>query len=163
MKCELCDNDIGDVIVSLSIRQPNGRLNTLACLKCAEQSPAYCKEHGRPHLGFGDGTTACMVCVEKMVRKNKDSAPIILKNLEKELPPEEFDRLFKWAFLCQKLTGNAYPTCVLRGIITKALRNHSIIKEVIREIIDKKSVDPILGLLLKDEYGPDTGPGYWLK
>jgi hypothetical protein len=56
-------------IVILPKRKPDGCLDTLSCLECARKSGIYCLRHNRPHLGFEDGSTACVLCVEEAVEE----------------------------------------------------------------------------------------------
>lgn len=69
MRCEICGQD-PEMIVLLPKRQPDGRLNTLACESCSKESGMYCQKHQRPHLGFEDETTACISCIEEMLEKD---------------------------------------------------------------------------------------------
>jgi len=66
----MCRGDIGDVLIRLPIRQPDGALNTLVCESCAEKSDVYCLTHKRSHLGFVDETTICTLCVEEILEKD---------------------------------------------------------------------------------------------
>lgn len=145
MNCELCKKDIGDVIVSLPIKKPDGCLNTMACLECAEESSAYCKKHKRPHLGFADDdTTACMICIEEMIARERSKEAYIFNRLKEALPLEDLKYLLEWADLAASITGNSRLTCILRDIVTKALRRQVSIEEIVKQILQTKSVDVIL-------------------
>lgn len=148
MKCELCGKDIGEIVVSLPLKRPTGCLNTLACLKCAENSPAYCKKHNKSHLGFIDDTTACIGCIEEMVAENRHKETIIWNVLRQKLPTEEFERLSEWATASSLITGNSQRTCILRAIATRAKRSNQSIEEVLEKIIEAKSVESILPLVV---------------
>lgn len=148
MKCEVCGKDIGDIVVSLPLKKADGCLNTLACLECAEKSPAYCKKHRKPHLGFIDDTTACIYCIEEMVAENRHKETRIFSNLREHLPIEEFNRLLEWSFASSSITGNSQKTCILRAIVTKAKRNNQSIEEVLEKIIETKSIESILPLVV---------------
>lgn len=69
MKCEMCGGD-PNLIVLLPKRQPDGKLVTLACEGCSIESGMYCQKHERPHTGFTDETTACVLCIEDVVKEN---------------------------------------------------------------------------------------------
>ncbi len=69
MNCEICGAD-PETIVLLPKKQPDGRLNTLACISCSIESGLYCQKHNRPHLGFDDGTTACIPCIEEILERD---------------------------------------------------------------------------------------------
>lgn len=77
MKCEMCGRD-PDLIVLLPKKQPGGNLVTLACEGCSNKSGMYCQKHGQPHIGFEDETTACMRCIEDIVRENGERIAGIL-------------------------------------------------------------------------------------
>ena len=145
MNCELCQRDRDGVVVVLPIRQKNGVLCTMACLECAESSSAYCTDHQKPHMGFkGDDSTACMLCINETVQNNLQLEDSIFQKLQGELPPDELERLLKWAEFSAGITGNTKPTCILRAIVTKALRVNQNIQEVIEHIIESKSASFIL-------------------
>ena len=147
MKCEICGKDSAEVFVILAIKKPDGCLNTIACLECAEKSPAYCKKHQRPHLGFADdGTTACALCIEKMVAEKEPEEVNILKSFQKKLPPNERRRLLEWAEVSAPITGNSKGICTLRAIATKALREKKNFEEIVEKIVDEKSVNCVLPL-----------------
>lgn len=145
MKCEICKNDIGNTIVLLPIKKPDGCLDTIACLKCAENSSTYCKKHKRPHLGFADDdTTACILCIEEVVAEKRSQEISIFNTLKEHLPPGEWEDLVEWADLSSSITGNSQATCVLRAITTKALRLNVLVDKIITQILETNSVDVIL-------------------
>jgi len=144
MECEECGKE-SDIFVLLPARKSNGSLNEMVCHDCALASSAYCQKHQIPHLGFiDDATTACRVCIEEMVTKNKAGAKKIYLLLETELPFEEIENLNDWAQGASLITGDSMTVCILRAVITKALRLSVDIDEVIKRIIGAKSVDLIL-------------------
>jgi len=69
MRCEICRKD-PETIVLLPLKQPDGRYNTFACMECSLESGHYCGKHDRPNLGFEDGTSACIKCVEEIVESD---------------------------------------------------------------------------------------------
>jgi NAD-dependent SIR2 family protein deacetylase len=144
MTCELCGDPSLQLILVLPLKRPNGNLNTMACLKCAEESSAYCKKHKRIHLGFLDGTTACPLCTEEMVKERISEKGRIFNTLKQGLPPKEFNDLLEWADFSRAVTGNLRATCVLRSLASKALRTQKSIDEVIKQIISEKSAKSIL-------------------
>ncbi|MBU1876992.1 hypothetical protein KKA72_01425 [Patescibacteria group bacterium] len=145
MKCEIC-GETRDIVILLPIKTGGGRFDALACLKCAESSSTYCKIHKRPHLGFSDGTTACMNCIQEMVIENEQRYSDILTQLQEHLPNKEFNRLIEWAITVSQITEYCQLICVLRAIVTKAQRNNQSIKEVFQKIVEDKSVESILPL-----------------
>ncbi len=145
MKCEICGKNSVEVFVILPIKKPDGCLNTIACPECAENSSAYCKKHGRPHLGFSDDdTTACAMCIEEMVAEKIPEEVNIFKRFQKNLPPAERHRLLKWAEDFAPVAGDSKGVCTLRAIATKALREKKSFEEVVERIINEKSVSYIL-------------------
>ncbi len=144
MECEICQQDIGDIMVILPIRRGDGALNILACLGCAKKSSAYCLKHDKPHLGFEDGSTACRECIEELVAEKKFQENFFSLTLENELPDKELNRLLFWASEAAALTCNFPNTCILRALATKALRSKQTIEKVIEEMVKIKSVSIIL-------------------
>lgn len=144
MNCGVCGKDIGKVIVNLPLKKADGSLSTLVCLKCAQKSSLFCKKHQKPHIGFSDGTTACIYCIEEMVAKNQEKRDIIANELQEKLPQEELKRLMEWATESSSKTCSNVNTCILRVVVTKAKRNNQSIKEVLKNTIEAKSVKCLL-------------------
>lgn len=69
MHCELCGKE-PQTFVLMPIRGKRGALETIGCMPCAISRGVYCEKHDRPHLGFEDGTHACVVCIEHDVIAN---------------------------------------------------------------------------------------------
>jgi len=144
MKCEKCGGD-SDTFVSLPARKLDGSLNKIVCHGCVLVSSAYCKKHQMPHLGFSDDeTTACRICIEEAVAENRGKAEKIYFAIKTELPPEEIDELDDWVQDVSSITGNSTAVCVLRGVATKAFRLGIGIDDVVKKIIETKSVNLIL-------------------
>ena len=146
MSCELCGQDIGDTIVYLPLKKADGSLTTVACLKCAKSSPAFCKKHEKPHLGFVDHTTACIDCIEEIVAENRHQETHIFNTLVEKFPKEEYERILEWANILSSITHDSIKTCMLRAIATRAKRSNQSITEVLEEIVENKSVEHILPL-----------------
>lgn len=145
MDCELCRKDIGDVIVLLPIKKPDGRLSILTCLECAKKSSAYCQKHERPHIGFaGDNTTACLICVEEEVGRRKLEADSIFDRIKEVLSQEELEDLSGWVRVSSFITGDSEAVSILRAIATRAARFQISIDEVVEQILKAKSLDIIL-------------------
>jgi len=145
MKCEICGEESAEVFAILAIKKPDGCLNTIACLKCAKESPAYCNKHQRPHLGFADDdTTACPLCIEGMAAEKEPAEADIFRKFQKELSEKERRRLLNWAEDSASVTGNSKGVCTLRAIATKALRERKSFEEIVERIITEKSVGCIL-------------------
>jgi hypothetical protein len=144
MNCGVCGKDIGKVIMNLPLKKADGSLSTLVCLKCAQKSSLFCKKHQKPHIGFSDGTTACIYCIEEMVAKNQKKRDIISNELREKLPQEELERLMNWATKSSSKNGSNVNTCILRLIATKAKRNSQSIEEVLKNTIEAKSVKCLL-------------------
>jgi hypothetical protein len=140
MTCELCHREPNHLVI-LPLKGADGNLNTIACLHCAEQSPAYCQKHRIPHLGFLDQSTACIKCIDELVESKKAEATAILELLKKNLPKKELQNLLTWAD--HPLVGPR-ETCVLRFLATKALRSGKTIDDVLRQVIEEKSVESIV-------------------
>ena len=145
MDCGLCGKDIGNVIVLLPIKKPDGCLSVLACLKCAKKSSAYCQKHKGPHTGFvGDNTTACLICVEEEVRRRKLEAESIFSKIKEVVTPKDLEELADWMEISSLITGDSEAVSVLRAIATRAARFQISIDEVVEQILKAKSLDIIL-------------------
>lgn len=145
LNCELCGDKDPNPLIILSKKQPNGALQTLACEECAEKSDIYCKVHKRPHLGFVDDTTACIVCVEETVREHfagaEETMRKILALLDNE---EEKEELFGLIEPLSILTRTTQAGCVLRFVVTRALRLRLTIDAVIEEVMRTRSIRTLL-------------------
>jgi len=144
MKCERCGND-SDKLVLLPTKKSDGSLNEIACYDCALISFAYCEKHQMPHLGFiDDETTACRLCIEEMIIANKTKAEEMHSIFMTELPPEKIKDLGDWAQDVSFITGDLMAVCILRAVVTKALRLGVDIDDIVKEIIKEQSVNLIL-------------------
>lgn len=145
MACEICGRTDSRVEVILPIKQPDGRLETMACLGCAEESSAYCLKHERPHIGFADDkTTACVLCIEETVASKTTEADKIFKALRDNLPQEEATKLELWAKESSFITEDSLAISVLRFLATKALRLKTTVEKIEKQILRAKSVELIL-------------------
>jgi len=140
MTCEECGKETNRLVI-LPLKSANGNLNKIVCLDCAKKSPAYCKKHQSPHLGFMDGSTACVKCIEALVESEMPTAESTLNFLKANLPPKEFENLLEWAD--QPLVG-PQETCVLRFLATKALRSNKTVSDVLWKIVADQSVYSIV-------------------
>ncbi|TRZ64489.1 MAG: hypothetical protein D4Q79_01395 [Spirochaetia bacterium] len=145
MKCELCGKDIGETIVLLPIKKTDGTLSTMACLDCVENSPAYCKKHGRPHLGFmGDDTTACILCIEELTAEKENEEMSVFNEILEAIPLEKRKRLLDYAITISSIKYECEATSVLRAVATKALRLKKTVEEIVIQIVNEKSAESIL-------------------
>lgn len=143
LECNACGKDADEFVV-LSVKREDGSLVSIVCVSCAENSPEYCKKHDRPHMGFMDGTTACLSCIEETITKKESQGFNVWGLFKEKLPAEELFQLLDWADFSALITGNSKERCVLRAVVTKALRNNQEIEEVIREVLEEKSISSIL-------------------
>ena len=97
MNCEVCGNESKEYAL-LPIRQPDGKLNTIACLDCSIESGVYCTRHNSPHVGFYDETTACRRCIDDLTRDygEKIAGTFAAKVFESELRDQIQDDINAW-------------------------------------------------------------------
>lgn len=144
--CEICGGKMDDLIVMLPIRQLDGSYETLACLNCAEQSGVYCLIHGRPHIGFEDETTACLVCIEEKVRD--EGSKVIVEFFQRIKDSTQKEDIFKglesWSnFLSTEMGLSDQSENVARAIITAAFRFNKSSQEIIDQV-SKEGLDLII-------------------
>lgn len=146
MECGLCGMDIGNDIVMLPTKQSDdGGYIMFVCLQCAEKSVAYCKKHGRPHLGFvDDETTACAACIEEEIVAHGPREHYFVQKIWAALPLKKSEGLLNWAMVCSALTKERLGTCILRALVTRAMRIGKTCEEVADEIVAAKSAETIL-------------------
>ncbi len=145
MNCEICGVKDVDLSILLPIKKEDGSLNTMACLKCAEESDAYCMDHERPHTGFSDSDeTACLACVEQAVFRNRFDAAGIFAKIRKSLNPDHLNRLQEWARVLSEAIDDTLEACVLRALTTKAVRLDIDIDEMVAQVAESHSIDQIL-------------------
>lgn len=135
--CEIC-GDPADVINLLPIKQPDGKLDTLACTSCAQESGVFCNIHQRPHLGFADGTTACKVCIDDQVEAD---TPEIASNFFREIDESPHKKkvlkeLKEWSEALEAF-GLPYETNVTRAVVTVALRLKKTTEEIIKQVCEE--------------------------
>lgn len=144
MNCELCGKDANTYVI-LPIKKGDGSLITITCLRCAAQSPAYCRRHQTPHLGFaGDDTTACRLCIEEMVEALKASAGATYVELQVALSPNTFEEIQEAVAASSSITGDDEQISLLRFIVTKSLRTGKTIEEIVGELLQQNSAGVIL-------------------
>lgn len=142
MDCQICGKENSRVFVFLPIIQPNGSLVTVACIKCAKKSKAYCKKHETPHIGFEGGSTACIKCIEESILDLLSKSDEYVARLEQSLPEYEFNRLTYWSNdFSSLLDGNHL---ILRALVTYSFRFGVSIENVVTDIIKEQSVDEIM-------------------
>ncbi len=134
MNCELCQKPDPETIVMLPIPRENGSLVTMGCVECAEKSTAYCKKHAHTHLGFEDGSTACVHCVEELIQTHTAQADEIRDQLMAGLPADQKEILDEDADVSANLTGSTRSIAVLRFVAAKAQRCDESINEVVRKV-----------------------------
>ena len=145
MKCEICKKSIGGVIVILPIIQPDGKLDTLACEKCAHDSKAYCIKHDRPHVGFSDGSTACLWCIEEVVKVNTVNAISVSNHIKDVLPEDQVDELDEAAEAAAAVRGCTEDIAILRFIASATVRSgKKNISDKLNEVLNSRSVKCIL-------------------
>lgn len=143
LECNACGKE-ANKFVALPVKRKGGNSVSIMCVACAENSPRYCEKHERPHMGFIDGSTACRLCIEETISKKESEGFNVWGLFKEKLPEEEVFQLLDWADFSVLITGNSKEKCVLRAVVTKALRNNQEIEEVIREVLEEKSVSSIL-------------------
>jgi hypothetical protein len=144
LRCELKDHEADD-IAPLPIRKPNGDLQTFACLEHAKELGFFCEAHQRIHLGFDDGSHACVVCIEEKVEKaDPRIGPWYWGLLKKHLSEDEFTMILAEALEAHDETMEHPTKLLLRWIITAAERHGKLDQEIVQEVIDSGSVGLIL-------------------
>ncbi len=143
MRCELRNHE-ADHLVLLPIHQPDGSSITTACLEHARESGAFCNTHEEPHLGFMDGTHACVRCIEDEVAQSTYLASSFAKVIRDRLSRDDLIELTEWSSVSSETNGSTEDVCILRAVITTAHRLGITDQEVIQEIIDRKTVEVIL-------------------
>jgi hypothetical protein len=153
--CEICGGEMDDLIVILPIEQPDGCYDTFACLNCAEKSRVYCLTHERPHIGFEDGTTACLVCIEEKIVEDGPRAIIdFFQGIEDSPHKEEIlQGLEKWSDLLSEEFGlDNQGENVARVIITAAVRHKKSTQEIITQV-SREGLDVILPFSVRQSIG----------
>ncbi len=149
MSCEICLAEDIDLTVVLPIKKDDGSLITMACLKCAEKSDHYCKDHERPHIGFeGSNETACLACIDWVVSQNKSKAAGVLAEFREVLPPDHLDRLQEWGEMVAGAIGDSLENCCIRALATKAARLNIDVDQMMERVVKACSVDEILPEML---------------
>jgi hypothetical protein len=122
MICETCGRQT-DLWICLPIHQQDGTLNSLVCLSCAEKSDAYCHMHEMPHIGFSDGTHACIPCINDAFRiYGAQIGRCLLDRID--LADGRWQPLLSWAEDVMPITNEFYPSIIGRAVITLGLRLH---------------------------------------
>lgn len=118
-ECRVCGED-PDVLVLL----PEARGNTaiFSCIACAIKLGLYCTRHNSPHIGFEDGLSACLTCIEELSAKDEQVCRELLQRLRGDLTEGERDELDDWLEVVTAVTGDSDARCFMRALAGKALR-----------------------------------------
>ena len=143
MLCEICSGEM-ELVVLLPLKQDNGNIETMACLKCAEASGTYCEVHEVPHLGFHDETTACRRCIEEMVAENQFRVSSLVTALLGIAGKVEYVRLVEAAIDSSYVTGSVEEISVLYFLATKAARMRVTLDSVMELIETSRSISHLL-------------------
>lgn len=153
MSCEMCGKT-PDSLVLLPKRQPDGKYDTFACESCARESGMYCLKHERPHLGFEDETTACVMCIEEALQTNGEriagmfAAAISQSEKKHEIRQaieewlEEIEEMLPSVSLADlpiaaRFLETPYALNIARAIVTYAQRKKITLEEVIKKVAEE--------------------------
>jgi hypothetical protein len=143
MICELCSKSVPHDVVILPIKQGNGKLDTIACMECAEKQPTFCLKHMLPHIGFEEGGTVCRCCVTDRERELESQGVIYLRQIEGILPEFELlrfkDRMNEYLEL-----GHPLEWTVLHLLVVKAMRQGKTEVDILKELELSKNADTII-------------------
>ena len=145
MKCEKCGRDVKSFMI-LPLHRESGELDPIFCTNCAIESSAYCKKHQLIHQGFGDGTTACITCVEDKVLTFRHQASGIFNDIQSVLSYGVLREagLIERLDISAKLMRSNHSIALLRFIASKAQREGVPIQTIVKRIKEERSVDCIL-------------------
>lgn len=153
MKCEICGNDPKSIVI-LPKRQENGSLITLSCEPCAIASGMYCEKHQRPHQGFMDETTACIPCIEEILKQDGEkiagSFAVAVAGSDKASEIQAAIRV--WSERLESGLSNVslielpgfidlirtkHPVRVARLVVTYSQRMHMTPDEAIKKVVEE--------------------------
>ncbi len=143
MKCEICNDPNPKLTMMLPLHQPNGKQITAACEKCGINSKAYCPKHERVHQGYRDNTTACLGCVEDLVKKSYPEVQQMWTRLA-TLPPVLTDDLEDMIDTRVAISKSSKDEVLLKIFAAKALRMNLTIEEILKGVLESQSVEDLL-------------------
>lgn len=144
MICFFCGKDDFDPVILVPTWQPDGSLAAFACLDCSKSKGLYCEKHERPHIGFDDQTTACVICIEELVKQEGHRAHKIATIVRNTVGHIGRADLAEAAEVAAMLTGGDEDIAILRFVASRALRNVISIDEVVGCIMREQSPSFIL-------------------
>jgi len=104
MRCVFCGRDPNPVVL-VPLQDAEGRLEQFACVTCAAEHGLYCSKHDRPHLGFQDGTHACVECVEEDAASHEALGAVLNVRINVEFPLPEVERIDEYLDEAGYVTG----------------------------------------------------------
>lgn len=135
--CEICGKD-PEVIVLLPKARGNDKLTS--CVPCAIKSGLYCEKHQRPHIGFEDGLSACLLCINEESKRREETGGELLQTLRPLLRRGEREGLDGWLESTMEITGSSEGHCFMRAVVGKALRLNEPIETIQIRIIEERSI-----------------------
>jgi hypothetical protein len=145
MRCVFCGTEEMDPIILVPIWQPDGSLTAFACLGCTKNEGLYCDKHERPHVGFEDETTACLLCIEEFVKREEHRAHQVAMEIRNSLDHDCKEELEEAAEVASALTNWDDDVAILRFVASRAQRSGVSINDVVKEVVLRRSTEPILG------------------
>ena len=95
-------------------------------------------------MGFMNGSTACILCIEEMVKTNQHNAKSIHDRILEALPDDQQEDLEEATEISALVTNSSESLAVLRFVVSLAMRSHKTIEDVLSEITQSGSVKSIL-------------------
>ena len=154
MRCSRCNKEITGTEVK--------ERNKITCVTCYENNREpetcyYCGKGKNPkELIKRGGHSVCVKCLvaaamvplyghsfaywDKLTLGREKEASKIWEELKRKIPIKEYTRLYKWAVVFHCIDLLPIERCILRAILSRNL----VADEVVKEIIQKQSVDDIL-------------------
>lgn len=152
MVCEFCGRE-PDTFILVPIRGKQGALEMIACMECAVSRGVYCTKHERIHLGFEDGTHACVLCIEEDVRANLHRSDAIAERLDLEFDEAVRGEVIEQCMRSLSLIGGTVGHALVRSIATLARRAGTSFEEMMEWVIEAKSDAPFTAGAIPESRG----------
>jgi len=140
--CKECGRD-SYVIVIVPCGKGSGPYVMELCMKCAIRSGKYCVSHEVAHIGYSDGTTACIICVHDIVAEKMSSADGYLERITDNIDGDDLESLDDWLDMVGPIYGGR-PRALLSALAARSLRTGVTVDEVTERIISARSAAEIL-------------------
>ncbi len=130
--------------ILVPVRSPDGGLAVFSCVDCSKKNGLYCERHNVPCVGFEDQTTACLFCIEELVKFEHRRANEVAEKVKNSIDEYDRKRLRRSAKVSAQVTGSSEDIAILRFVASRAIRDKVSIEHIIDWVKKEKTCECLI-------------------